>query len=101
MPVASGSAQSREPLVALRDHGIAAEGYYARTDGHNPPYLRAIPGADPTPRARREVVERLKSVNELLRPQGVELFVLDAYRPLECQRSLWRHFVRQARKSLP
>jgi D-alanyl-D-alanine dipeptidase len=37
----------------------------------------------------------------MLRPLGVELLILDAYRPAECQRSLWEFHLEQARLERP
>jgi D-alanyl-D-alanine dipeptidase len=84
--------RAAEPLVRLADAGIAGESYYARTDGRNPPYNAPVPGALPTLWARQTVVEKLRRVNDALAEEGVELFVLDAYRPVACQEGLWRFF---------
>jgi D-alanyl-D-alanine dipeptidase len=91
---------AREPLVELSNYGLAGESYYARTDGLNPPYYKAIPLAERKLYCRRTVAEKLRSVNESLKPYGVELFVMDAWRPVEVQRSLWQFFLDQARSKL-
>lgn len=97
VPVAVSSAANKEPLVDLRAYGIAGAQYYARTDGLNPPYYRTICNHDNGRLlCRKTVAEKLKRVNEHLRPYGVELYVYDAYRPIECQRSLWTYFVKVA-----
>ncbi len=38
---------------------------------------------------RRSAAAMLARVNARLAPHGAELFVLDGYRPVECQRGLW------------
>lgn len=100
VPFSPRGRRSAESLAELRDHGIATDPYYARTDGLNPPYYRPIPGAEHVLRARREVCHRLARVNRRLQSHGVELLVLDAYRSLECQQGLWKFFIEQARRRL-
>lgn len=92
--------RAREPLVDLADYGIAGHGYYARNDGLNAPYRRAFPSAETRVRCRRSVAERLAQVDAHLRASGVELFVLDAFRPLALQRELWDFFLERAQQVL-
>jgi D-alanyl-D-alanine dipeptidase len=100
VPVDTASRHVDEPLVLVGDYGIASESYYARADGFNPPYGKKLAGADPRVRVRLGVARRLRSVNRRIRPYGVELLVLDGYRSLACQRSLWKHFINEARMRL-
>jgi D-alanyl-D-alanine dipeptidase len=93
--------RGKEPLVKLSDYGLAGESFYARTDGNNAPYYEKIDGATEQVWARKTVAEKLVRVNALLRPHGVEIFVFDAYRPVQCQRGLWDFFDRQAKEKLP
>jgi zinc D-Ala-D-Ala dipeptidase len=73
------SAAFQEPLADLKAHGIAGENYYHST--RNPPYYRRIEGSVPDLLARASVAERLAQVNKRIAPQGLELFVFDAWRP--------------------
>ena len=45
LPIDVDDPRNAEPLVNVEDYGIAAESYYARTDGNNAPYNRSIDGA--------------------------------------------------------
>jgi len=78
-----------EPLVNLSAYGLAGENYYARTDGANAPYHRAIAGHINGLWARRSVAEKLVRVNRRLQGCGFRLFIWDAYRPPACQQGLW------------
>ncbi|MBP9752025.1 MAG: hypothetical protein KBD19_04155 [Candidatus Moranbacteria bacterium] len=76
---------SRERLVDIVDRfGIAGENYYHKTEG-NPPYHGRIRGSIRKLLLRESVARRLFVVNERLRESGMELFVYDAYRPVEVQ----------------
>lgn len=101
IPVDTGHPLFHEPLVRLETVNVAFECYHARTDGANPPYCRPIEGSRPDVWSRKSVAEKLAEANESLRPLGVELFVLDGYRPIECQRGLWDFYCRLAGEELP
>jgi D-alanyl-D-alanine dipeptidase len=75
---------SSEKLVDIREFGIAGENYYHK-DGDNPPYNERIPGSIRHLLLRTSVARRLLVVNERLRKENLELFVHDAYRPVEVQ----------------
>jgi D-alanyl-D-alanine dipeptidase len=45
---------------------------------------------------RKSAAVRLAAVNDLLRPHQCEAFVLDGYRPIECQRELWNFYYSKA-----
>ncbi|MCG8548586.1 MAG: hypothetical protein MJE12_30655 [Alphaproteobacteria bacterium] len=96
VPVDLSDPRSGEPLVDLADYGVAGQGYYARTDGQNPPYYRAFDTAHSAVRNRKSVAERLRAVNESLVPFGAELFALNGFRPVSLQRELWDFFIAQA-----
>ena len=89
--------RAAEPLVDLAALGIAGTSYYARTDGLNAPYGRAFASALPAIWCRRSVAERLGAVNRALAAHGVELYVLNAYRPVALQEELWAFFLAQAK----
>ena len=85
-----------EPLVDLRDAGIAGENYYY--SHRNPPYWRRIPGAIPQLTVRRSVAEKLKRVNARLEAETLELYVFDAWRPRAVQSYFHDHWVPQELK---
>lgn len=89
-----------EPLVDIRDFAIAGESFYARTDGHNDPYRRALK-TDPRILCRLGVAQALVAVNRRLEAYGVEVFVLDAHRGVEVQQALWDHFMEASRRQAP
>jgi zinc D-Ala-D-Ala dipeptidase len=100
VPVDLADPRAQEPLVELADYGIAGYGFYARDDGLNAPYRRAFPSAPAQVRCRRSVAECLALVDVRLKASGVELFVLDAFRPLALQRELWDFFLERAQQVL-
>ena len=84
-PIDLSHALSREKLVDVVDRfGISGENYYHKTDG-NPPYHERIRWSIPKILLRESVARRLFVVSERLRKSGIELFVYDAYRPVEVQ----------------
>lgn len=100
-PVDLTRPDSHEPLVDIHDAGLAGRSYYARADGLNPPYHRPLDGALPRILLRRSVVDRLLDANARLRPLGLEFFLLDGYRTIDCQMDIYRHFLEMARRALP
>lgn len=91
LPVNLRSLQSKEPLVPISQFGIAGESIYKKE----------FPQAEPEPRVRLTVARKLQAANLLLKTYGVELYVLDGYRPLALQQALWRHFLEKAKTSSP
>jgi D-alanyl-D-alanine dipeptidase len=81
-----------EELVDIREFGITGKSYYFRSDGENIPYGRRLEGALSEILVRRSVAAKLVDVNQKLQCLGVELFVWDAYRPLQTQIGLWKFF---------
>ncbi len=81
-PLDQNDSRGAEPLVEIRDHGIAGANAY-----HEglPPYHSPIPGAVPDLLLRKGVVARLREVNDRLAPYGLELWVFDAWRPVALQ----------------
>lgn len=92
--------RNKEPLVKLSGYGIAGEAFYARNDGRNSPYNSCICDGGKSLMLRKGTAERLRAANSDLAKLNLELFVLDGYRPVECQEALWKHFMQQARKAL-
>jgi D-alanyl-D-alanine dipeptidase len=83
LPIAFDGHENQEPLVTLSEFGIRGQNFYAQP--HNPPYYAIIPGAIETLHLRRGAAERLRSVNARVAEAGLELFVLDAWRPQQVQ----------------
>jgi D-alanyl-D-alanine dipeptidase len=99
--VDAGDSRYNDPLVRLREAGIACESYYARTDGQNRPYNTKIVGSLEEVWCRSLVAEKLIQTNVRLKPFSVELFVWDAYRPIETQEGLWSFFDEQVKCERP
>lgn len=72
-----------EPLVDVRTEGLLGRNHYAAA--FNPPYDGPVPGAVEGLWLRRGVLDRLHRVESGLRPHGLRLFVLDAWRPQAVQ----------------
>jgi D-alanyl-D-alanine dipeptidase len=90
-----------DPLVRLDDFGVACESFYGRTDGQNWPYHCRIAGSLQQVWCRLLVAKRLQFANALLREHQAELFVWDAYRPIEVQTGLWSFFWSQILEAMP
>ena len=101
IPIDKDDPRGREPLIPLESVGVAFESYYAKTDGENPPFGRAIEGSRPDVWLRKSVAEKLARVNELLRPFEAELFVLDGHRSVASQQGLWNFFYARAKRQNP
>lgn len=99
--VDASDARYNDPLVRMREAGVACESYYARTDGRNRPYHTKIPGSLEDVWCRSLVAEKLAQTNLRLMSFGVELFVWDAYRSIETQKGLWDFFDEQIKRELP
>jgi D-alanyl-D-alanine dipeptidase len=100
VPVNLAGARAGEPLVDVAEYAVAGTSYYARNDGFNPPYHRHFAAGLPSIWTRRSVAERLAEVNRTLARYDVELYALNAYRPIALQRELWDFFIDRARKAL-
>ena len=83
LPIDRRSRFGNDALVALSDFAIAGANHYYGP--HNPPYYRRIDGAIADLLLRRAVAEKLVRINARLAPQGLELFVFDAWRPRAVQ----------------
>jgi D-alanyl-D-alanine dipeptidase len=101
IPIDKNDPRGSEPLIPLESVGVAFENYYAKTDGKNPPFGRAIEGSRKDVWLRKSVAEKLARVNELLRPFEAELFVLDGHRSVACQQGLWNFFYTRAKQQNP
>lgn len=101
IPIDKNDPRGREPLIPLKSVGVAFESYYAKTDGKNPPFGRAIEGSRQDVWLRKSVAEKLALVNERLKPFEAELFVLDGHRTVSCQQGLWDFFYTRAKQQNP
>ena len=101
IPIDTNDPRGREPLIPLESVGVAYESYYARTDGNNPPFGRAIEGSRQDIWLRKSVAEKLARVNELLKPFEAELFVHDGHRTVSSQQGLWDFFYARAKQQNP
>lgn len=101
VPVNLEDPRSSDPLVRINDFAIAGESYYFRHDRKNWPYNTKIDGSLQHAWCRRLVAQKLKQVNEFLNTEGVELYIWDAYRPIQCQVGLWNFFIALALTEMP
>ena len=101
IPIDRNDQRGREPLIPLTSVKVAFESYYAKTDGKNPPFGRAIEGSRKDIWLRKSVAEKLARVNELLRPFDAELFVFDGHRTVACQQGLWNFYYDKAKQEIP
>lgn len=101
VPINENNSLYSEELVDLRNYGISGASYYHISDGTNPPYFRSLEGSIPGLLARKSVAELLKKVNLRLASSGLELFVWDAYRPLETQKGIWEFFEQTVKQTKP
>jgi D-alanyl-D-alanine dipeptidase len=81
-----------EELVDLETYGINGDPFYYISDGSNAPYGQRLDGSIPQLLARKTIAGKLQDVNSRLEPLGFELFVWDAYRPIETQVGIWAFF---------
>lgn len=101
IPIDRSDARYDEPLVNLRGSAIACSSYYARSDGDNPPFHRAIAGSPTDIWVRRSIAAKLVRVADRVRAHGCELLVLTGYTPPACLRGLWDFHLADARRRLP
>ncbi|SFJ29874.1 M15 family metallopeptidase [Jannaschia pohangensis] len=79
-----------DPMVELRDHGIAgANAYFTGVA----PYHAPVDGAVPDLLLRAPLAARLAGVNARLDPYGLELWVFDAWRPIAVQNRFHDHWM--------
>lgn len=82
-PINWENALCREELCDARERGLAVENFYYQTD--NAPYFQRAPHSIPGLWLRSAVVGKLQKVNRLLQKAGIEVYLLDGYRPIEMQ----------------
>lgn len=101
IPIDDQSPLYKEPLVNLQEYELAFISWHAITDGTNAPYQKPIRGSRQEGWLRKSIAEKLERANRLLVPYNAELLILDAYRPIECQRGLWEFFYERGRTENP
>ena len=74
---------SDEKLLDIRGCDIAGVNFYHSVS--NPPYYQKIPGSIKELYCRPSVLKKLLSINSYLKKHGLELYIFDAYRPIEVQ----------------
>jgi D-alanyl-D-alanine dipeptidase len=92
------SEANKEPLVDVKDYGIAARSYYARA---NPPYYKAFKTALENVFLRDGVAQMLVRANNELTDYGLEIVVYDGFRPIALQHELWNYFMDRAHQKMP
>jgi zinc D-Ala-D-Ala dipeptidase len=83
-PLNLAAQENSERAVDVRHHGIMGENYYHK-ESDNPPYDHRAPSSIPHLYVREGLLARLVAVNEVLGSLGYELYLFDAYRPVEVQ----------------
>lgn len=89
-PFTPEHAQASEHLVPAQTYQLNGENFYNSLEAQTAPYAPYLKGTLKHVWCRKTVAEKLKSVNEKLSPLGLELWLLDGYRSIECQKSLWQ-----------
>lgn len=100
VPIDFSDSRYREALLPLKKYGVDGEAFYSVKDGSNFPYNECICEGKRSLSSRKSVAEKLRAVNHELARHNLELHVFDAYRSVECQTALWKHFMKQAKKAL-
>jgi D-alanyl-D-alanine dipeptidase len=100
VPYDATDPRAREPLILLDTVGVAYGSHHARSDGGNWPYHRPLAGSRKDIWLREGAAIALVAANRQLRRFGVELFVLDGYRNLQCQQAIFDFYVDQGRAVL-
>lgn len=82
-PLDLDAIENSEKAVDARERSIAGANYYFRED--NPPYWHRAKGSIPELYVREGIIWRLLKANKFLNAWGLELYLFDAYRPVEVQ----------------
>ena len=72
-----------EPLVDAGSMGMLGKNYYHRVD--NPPYYQSVPGSIEKLYLRKNVAEKLLTLDKKLAGWGLRIFLHDAFRPRAVQ----------------
>jgi zinc D-Ala-D-Ala dipeptidase len=90
--------KNRQPLVDVSTFNIAVKPIYAKSVA---PYYKAFKMAQLNVYVRIALAEKLVKINRRLEDYGVELLVLDGFRPIALQEELWQHFIATGRELHP
>lgn len=82
-PLDSNHAHAQEKLIEIRDHGLSGVNLY-HSNRYAPYYAKAN-GSIPDLLLRETVVWKLQKVNARLAQAGLELFIMDGWRPTAVQ----------------
>ena len=96
IPLDTSDTRAAEPLVKLTDYAIACDSFKGRSSIED----AQIEGATAFVWGRKTIAEKLARANAFLRAWDVEIFVRDAYRPIENQQGFWHFYTRQARERM-
>lgn len=80
-----------QPMADIAPHGLAGHNYYHAHN--NPPYMGRLRHSIEGLYLRTEVIHRLLGVNKLLAPYELEVYILDAYRPLALQQYIFNEWL--------
>lgn len=83
IPIGRDNVLFGESVVEVREVGLAGENFYA--SDRNPPYWHKVDGATDKLWLRTSVARKLARVNARVAAAGLELFLLDAWRPRAVQ----------------
>ena len=89
---------NRQPMIDVRTFKIAAKAVYAKSLA---PYYKSFEKALDKVYVRTALAEKMVAVNQRLKPYGVELLVLDGFRPIALQQELWQHFTAKGKELYP
>jgi D-alanyl-D-alanine dipeptidase len=90
-PVALDGTEQSEGCTDIRAHGIAGTNHY--NTRQNPPYHEVIAGSISELYLRHSVAGKLREVNARLEPEGLMLWVYDAWRPIAVQNYFHDHWM--------
>lgn len=101
VPIDFSNTLYNEPLVNIQNYGLAGCSYYYENNGANKPYCARLGGSLSEIMVRESIANMLSEVNTSLYEFGVELFIWDAFRPLETQKGIWNFFEARVKVKLP
>lgn len=89
-------AQNLEELVPIEVYNLKGENFYNSLEAQTAPYAPYLKGTLKHVWCRKTIAEKLQTINAKLADIGLELWLLDGYRSIECQRSLWQWITEEA-----
>jgi zinc D-Ala-D-Ala dipeptidase len=98
VPIDLAGEVNGQPLVDVSTFNIAAKSIYTKSLA---PHYKSFEKALDKVYVRTALAEKMVEVNKSLNPYGVELLVLDGFRPIGLQHELWQHFVAKGKTLYP